>query len=81
MAWANPIQGISFGNPLAGINGNVTTSLMVFLLLLISASFRNSNEMARGFKPDYSHLSFLAVLATISVLYLGRYSEFLYFRF
>jgi D-alanyl-lipoteichoic acid acyltransferase DltB (MBOAT superfamily) len=81
MAGAFPTQGISFGNPLAGINGGDMTFPIVFVILLLSVLFRNSNMMVQGFKPAVSRLCFLVVIAVLSILYLGKHSEFLYFRF
>ena len=76
-----PAGGISFGNPLAGVQGTGFTAPVVLLLLLLSITFRNSNELVQSFNPDLKRLSFIVVLAVISILYLGKHSEFLYFRF
>jgi D-alanyl-lipoteichoic acid acyltransferase DltB (MBOAT superfamily) len=76
-----PTWGISFGNPLAGVQGTEFTAPVVLLLLLLSIAFRNSNELVHAFNPDLKRLSFIVVLAVISILYLGKHSEFLYFRF
>jgi D-alanyl-lipoteichoic acid acyltransferase DltB (MBOAT superfamily) len=73
--------GVSFGNPLAGIQGTDITALAVLFLLLLSIAFKNSNELVQAFKPNLGRLSFIVMVAVISVLYLGKYSEFLYFRF
>jgi alginate O-acetyltransferase complex protein AlgI len=75
------IQSVSFGNSLSGINGNDATLLVVSVVLLLSVLFSNSNRMAEAFKPDCTRLSFIIVIAALSILYLGKYSEFLYFRF
>jgi D-alanyl-lipoteichoic acid acyltransferase DltB (MBOAT superfamily) len=81
LPWPIPSRWISFGNPLSDINGTDITLPLLILLLFLSIRFRNSNEMVQGFKPDLARLSFAAALALISILYVGKYSEFLYFRF
>lgn len=75
------VPNVSFANPLSNINGNDMTFLTVFGLLFMSVTLRNSTQMAQGFKPSLLRLSFLAAAATLSILFLGRHSEFLYFRF
>jgi D-alanyl-lipoteichoic acid acyltransferase DltB (MBOAT superfamily) len=73
--------GIRFGQWLGNIGGNEKTIIMILIFLLVSLVYRNSNEMAAQFKPNFSHLIFICAVAVMSILYLGRYSEFLYFRF
>lgn len=73
--------GIRFGQCLGNIGGNEKTIIMILIFLLISLVYKNSNEMAGQFKPNFSHLIFICTVAVMSILYLGRYSEFLYFRF
>ena len=73
--------GIKFGQWLGNIGGNEKTIIMILIFLLVSLVYRNSNEMAAQFKPNFSHLIFICAVAVMSILYLGRYSEFLYFRF
>jgi D-alanyl-lipoteichoic acid acyltransferase DltB (MBOAT superfamily) len=73
--------GLRFGQWLANIGGNEKTIILLGFFLLISLVFRNSNEMVAQFKPDFVHLTFICVVAVISILYLGSHSEFLYFRF
>lgn len=55
--------------------------LLILLALLVSLLFRNSNELAIKFKPNFAFLIIAVFLTAISVLYLGKHSEFLYFRF
>jgi len=73
--------GVRFGQWLGDIGGNEKTIVMVLIVLLLSLVYKNSNEMVVRFKPNFLHLIFICTAAVISVLYLGRYSEFLYFRF
>jgi alginate O-acetyltransferase complex protein AlgI len=73
--------GVKFGQWLVNIKGNEKTIILIGIFLLISLLSRNSNEMVVRFKPNFLHLVFICAVAVISILYLGRYSEFLYFRF
>ncbi len=73
--------GVRFGQWLGNMGGDGRIVLMILILLLFSLSFRNSNEMVAGFKPNLGRLIFICIVAVLSILYLGRYSEFLYFRF
>jgi alginate O-acetyltransferase complex protein AlgI len=63
-----------------GSNGTLVLG-MLLLFFPLSFIFRNSNELAAGFKPSTVQLIFLSLIAFVSVLFLGSYSEFLYFRF
>jgi D-alanyl-lipoteichoic acid acyltransferase DltB (MBOAT superfamily) len=73
--------GVRFGACLENIGGNEKTILMILIVLLVSLLFRNSNEMVVRFKPDFMHLIFICMVAVLSILHLGSYSEFIYFRF
>jgi len=73
--------GVRFGQWFGNIGGNDKTIIMVLIVLLLSLVYRNSNEMVARFKPNFLHLIFICMVAVTSILYLGRYSEFLYFRF
>jgi len=73
--------GIRFGQWLENIGGNEKTIIVIVIFLLLSLLYRNSNEMAVRFKPNFFHLVLTCAMAVMSILYLGRYSEFLYFRF
>ncbi|HEY3276359.1 MAG TPA: MBOAT family protein [Syntrophorhabdaceae bacterium] len=55
--------------------------IMFFLFLPLSFLFRNSNQIAAKFQPGTIPLIVFSCIAALSVLYLGSYSEFLYFRF
>jgi len=54
---------------------------MLVVFLPLSFLFRNSNEMVKDFEPGAVQLIAFSLAAVIAVLYLGSYSEFLYFRF
>lgn len=73
--------GVRFGQWLGNIGGSEKTIILIGMFLLISLVFRNSNEMVEQFKPDFVHLTFICIVAVISILYLGSHSDFLYFRF
>jgi D-alanyl-lipoteichoic acid acyltransferase DltB (MBOAT superfamily) len=73
--------GVGFGQWLGNIGGNDKTIIIILIVLLASLVYRNSNEMVARFKPNLLHLIFICTVAVTSILYLGRYSEFLYFRF
>ena len=61
-------------------NGKVV--LLMFLIFFpLAILFKDSNEMAERFRPGGVQLAFVALAAWVSVLFLGTYSEFLYFRF
>jgi alginate O-acetyltransferase complex protein AlgI len=67
---------------LFGRIGKVEVILGMFVVFLpLSFLFRNSNEIVKTFEPDTAQLIAFSLAAFISVLYLGSYSEFLYFRF
>jgi len=73
--------GVRFGQSLLNLGGDENTLILVGVFLLISLVFKNSNEMAARFKPNFLHLVFICIVALTSILYLSSYSEFLYFRF
>ncbi len=64
------------------IGSNSKALLCMFVIFLpLSIFFKNSNEVAETFKPNVVQLILFAFVAWLSVLFLGTYSEFLYFRF
>jgi D-alanyl-lipoteichoic acid acyltransferase DltB (MBOAT superfamily) len=73
--------GVRFGACLENLGGNEKTIIMILIFLLVSLTLRNSNERVARFKPDFVHLTFICMVAVLSILHLGSYSEFLYFRF
>ena len=74
---------------LLGFNGIGLSSIMYFkyiilaliITLLITLFTKNTLEKAENFKADYKTLLFISFLFSVSLLYLTRVSEFLYFNF
>jgi D-alanyl-lipoteichoic acid acyltransferase DltB (MBOAT superfamily) len=63
-----------------GTNGRAIVA-MFLIFLPLSFLFKNSNELAGSFRPNIIQLVLFVLVAWLSVLFLGTYSEFLYFRF
>ncbi len=55
--------------------------LLFALILGIVVFAKNSIERLNTFKPNYRTAAFISLIAVISLLYLSRVSEFLYFKF
>jgi alginate O-acetyltransferase complex protein AlgI len=67
---------------LFGRLGKAEVFLGMFLIFFpLSFLFRNSDDMEKTFEPGTVQLVVFSLAAVIAVLYLGTYSEFLYFRF
>jgi alginate O-acetyltransferase complex protein AlgI len=68
---------------LKGLHGGngILVLCMLALFLPLSFLFPNSDRMAETFRPNAVHLAILSLLGFVSILFLGTYSEFLYFRF
>jgi len=68
---------------LFGALGNNSKAILCMLIIFLPLSifFKNSNEVAEGFRPNVTQLILFVLVAWLSVLFLGTYSEFLYFRF
>ncbi|HUJ16675.1 MAG TPA: MBOAT family protein [Nitrospirota bacterium] len=72
--------GVAFGQLFfKPIHHNVWILLVV--LLIVSVSARNSNEMTRDFKPTWKTVLFAAATAIYAILNINRVTEFLYFNF
>lgn len=57
-------------------------SVLLIVITLYLVLFRkNSFEMMHRFKPSYWSLAFIVLLFIVSILQLGKVSEFLYFNF
>lgn len=54
---------------------------MLAFSALIIFGFKNSGEIADGFKPSAKYAVFSAALMAVSLFYMGRVSNFLYFQF
>lgn len=61
----------------AGIKLIFATFFFITILLLL----KNSTELSIKFKPTFFNQSLVTLMLYVSILFLGRYSEFLYFRF
>ena len=72
---------IHFGNFLTNIGGKRETLLWILSTFIILLVFKNSIEKLQLFKPNYQTALFSATAFTISVIYLNKVSEFLYFNF
>ena len=74
---------------LIGLNGLGLNSIMqfkfillgLFVTLLITVFTKNSIEKVETFKADFKILIFASLLFSLSILFLTRVSEFLYFNF
>ena len=55
--------------------------LGLFVTLLITVFTKNSIEKVETFKADFKILIFASLLFSLSILFLTRVSEFLYFNF
>ncbi len=64
-----------------GLGSGDRILIMLLVFLPLSFLFRNSNRMTADFQPTMTRLVVFSCIAVLSVLYLGSYSEFLYFRF
>ncbi|WP_423408265.1 MBOAT family O-acyltransferase [Heyndrickxia sp. MSNUG] len=59
-----------------------STSVLLIVLGLIVVTFRkNSFEMLDRFKPNNLNMLFIVLISIVSILQLGKVSEFLYFNF
>jgi hypothetical protein len=72
---------IHFGNFLTNIGGKRETLLWIVSTFIILLFFKNSIEKLKVFKPNYKTALFSATAFSISVIYLNKVSEFLYFNF
>ncbi len=61
--------------------GNFATLWMILIFMVVAICFKNSNEMTEDFKPDWQNALFTICLAVVSMLWLGRVSDFIYFNF
>jgi alginate O-acetyltransferase complex protein AlgI len=55
--------------------------ILILIALYIVAIQKNSFELMHRFKPNYLNLVFIVVISIVSILQLGKVSEFLYFNF
>ena len=62
---------LEFGHYLINIQGNSETLLMI----------KNSNELLLFYSKSIRYKNYSAILFSISILLLNKFSEFLYFNF
>lgn len=58
-----------------------TSVLIIALGLIIATTRKNSFEMLDRFKPTNLNMIFIVLISIVSILQLGKVSEFLYFNF
>ena len=66
---------------LKNIDGGQSTIAMLVVFFLISVFAKNSMELKEKFEPNWKYGFFIAVSMSISLVYIVRKSEFLYFNF
>jgi len=73
--------GFDFGNSLVNIGGNAQTMLWVAVAMLAVLSLKNSIQLRDAFSARFHNLVLTVGCFCISVLMIGKVSEFLYFNF
>jgi len=74
--------GIEFGNWLLAVTSSgVLTILWILAGFIITLLFSNSMHIIKKHPPSYPTLIINSLLFVVSIIYLGNYSEFLYFNF
>ncbi|WP_336990183.1 MBOAT family O-acyltransferase [Bacillus infantis] len=84
-----PTRAAAVLEPLTGLNlmpdramfYTLPSIIMIILALFIVTLRHNSFEMMHRFKPSAFNMVFLAIISIVSILQLGKISEFLYFNF
>jgi len=66
---------------LSAIGGSFETPAFIIFFLFFCLFFKNSNEMAQKYKPDYKTLLLTVLFFVIGFISLNKVSEFLYFNF
>ena len=72
---------IKYDNFLVGIHGGVDTILWIIVGFVLVLFCKNSNEIAKEFKPNLFYALFASVLIFYISISMGVKSEFLYFNF
>ena len=85
-SWADAMRLMKGMSGLSGIHLNLDTALLepVAIMILIAPIVffcRNSSELSISFRPNFRQAVVCAVLFVISLMYITRISEFLYFNF
>ncbi len=73
--------GIHFGKFLVNIDSGKESLIMVIVVLLITLSAKNSMAITKRLTPSLKYSILMSVMVIISILFLNRTSEFIYFRF
>ncbi|MBN1533485.1 MAG: MBOAT family protein [Spirochaetes bacterium] len=82
--------GILLGNPAEGylrfahewmLRGDLTTMIMIGMLVAATLILKNSNEIIEGFKPSVRYAALAAAAFCVSLVFIQRYTEFIYFGF
>jgi alginate O-acetyltransferase complex protein AlgI len=73
--------GIEFGGFIGHIGGNFFTPIFLLAGIIIILTFKNSTQKMEDLRMSFLHLLFNIFLLSMSLLYLGQYTEFLYFNF
>jgi alginate O-acetyltransferase complex protein AlgI len=72
-------MGIRFGTAIPFFDLNLLLYIVLFLGIVLFT--KNSIEKLETFKPTVKNAAFISILTVVSLLYLNRVSEFLYFNF
>jgi alginate O-acetyltransferase complex protein AlgI len=73
--------GVNFGGFVENIGDDFYTPIWIFSGFILVLMFKNSMELKKVFKQNIQYLLFNIFILCISLFYLGRYTEFLYFNF
>ena len=73
--------GVKFSDVLEKINGGNNTVIFIIAAFLIVLFFKNSNELINNEINNYNKAIFVVAIFVVSVLFMQRVSEFLYFNF
>lgn len=74
--------GVEFGAGIQQIGGNIEIVTVLIIVLIIAVTLRNTNELAKAFKPAWYNLVLISILFVYSILtFLVVKSDFLYFDF
>ena len=73
--------GVEFGGFIGHIGGNYSTPIFLLAGIIIPLAFKNSTQKLNDLKMNFLQLLFNIFLLSMSFIYLGQYTEFLYFNF
>jgi alginate O-acetyltransferase complex protein AlgI len=63
------------------VRGDLTTILLIAALLASTMLLKNTNEMAERFRPTTRYALMAAAAFAVSLVFIQRYTEFIYFGF